>query len=61
MNGERWNGNGIESYDNDGYFDGEYLNGKHWNGEIKEYNEDGILIYFGKYLKGKKVDESLLC
>ena len=61
LNGERWNGNGVECYDNGGYFEGEYLNGKHWNGEGKEYNENGILIYFGKYLEGKKVDESLLC
>ena len=53
-------GKGIEHYDNGGYFEGEYLNGKHWNGEGEEYNEDGILIYKGKYLEGKKVDESLI-
>ena len=59
LNGERWNGKGIEDYDL-GYFEGEYLNGKHWNGEGEEYNEDGILIYKGKYLEGKKVDEDLI-
>ena len=59
MNGERWNGKGIEDYDL-GYFEGEYLNGKHWNGEGEEYNKDGILIYKGKYLEGKKVDENLI-
>ena len=60
LNGKRWNGKGIEHYDDGGYFEGEYLNGKHWNGEGEEYNEEGILIYKGKYLEGKKVDESLI-
>ena len=53
-------------------FDGEYLNGKKWNGKgydnkknyvytiingkgyIKEYNYDGILIFEGEYLNGKR-------
>ena len=60
MNGERWNVNGIEYYDDGGYFKGEYLNGESWNREGEELNEDGILIYRGKYLEGKKVDENLI-
>ena len=35
-------------------FDGEYLNGKRWNGKFKEYNEDDELITEGEYLNGKK-------
>ena len=34
-------------------FEGEYLNGKRWKGEGKEYNGD-ILIFSGEYLDGKR-------
>ena len=35
-------------------FDGEYKNGKR-NGEGKEYNNNGILIFEGKYLNNERV------
>ena len=60
LNEERWNGNGIEYYDDGGYFKGEYLNGEPWIGEGEKFNEDGILIYRGGCLGGKKVDENLI-
>ena len=34
-------------------FDGEYLEGKKWNGKGKEYNDYGKLIFDGEYSKGK--------
>ena len=33
-------------------FDGEYSNGKKWNGKIKRYN-DGVLKLEGEYINGK--------
>ena len=36
-------------------FEGEYLNGKRWNGKTKEYNDDNELIFEGEYLNGIKV------
>ena len=54
-NGERY-GIGKE-YDSDGklIFEGEYLNGKSWNGKGKEYyNYNGKLKYEGEYLNGKR-------
>ena len=35
-------------------FEGEYLNGKKWNGKGKEYNKDGKLRFEGEYLNGKR-------
>ena len=35
-------------------FEGEYLNGKRWNGKGKEYNCNGILEFEGEYLYGEK-------
>ena len=55
LNGER-NGKGKE-YNDDGElkFVGEYLNGKIWNGKVKEYNYyNGKLEFEGEYLNGKK-------
>ena len=34
--------------------DGEFLNGKKWNGKIKEYSDMGDLIFEGEYLNGEK-------
>ena len=34
-------------------FEGEYLNGKRWNGKIKEYDDKGNL-FEGEYLNGKR-------
>ena len=56
LNGERWNGYGVEYDDNDKeklIFVGEYINGKQ-NGEIKEYYFDGKLEIEGEYLNGKR-------
>ena len=36
-------------------FEGEYLNGKRWNGKGKEYNWNDELIFEGEYLNGKKI------
>ena len=33
-------------------FEGEYLNGKKWNGRRKEYNDEGKLIFEGEFYKG---------
>ena len=30
------------------------MNGEEWNGELNEYNNDGITIFVGRYLNGKK-------
>ena len=35
-------------------FEGEYLNGKRWNGKGKEYNDNGELEFEGEYLNGKR-------
>ena len=53
MNGLK-NGNGKE-YNNDGEieFEGEYLNGKKWNGNSIEYN-NGYLEFEGEYKNGKR-------
>ena len=38
-------------------FEGEYLNGKRWNGKGIEYNIDGTIEFEGIYLNGKKINE----
>ena len=56
-------GYGIEygyDYSNEFYyisFKGEFLNGKRWNGEAKEYDKDKNLIFDGKYINGKIYDK----
>jgi len=35
-------------------FEGEYLNGKRWNGKGKEYDSDGKLLFKGEYSNGIK-------
>ena len=54
INGKR-NGKGKE-YNHELYnkliFEGEYLNGKRWNGKGEEYNIFGKLIFAGKYING---------
>ena len=35
-------------------FEGEYLNGKKWNGKHKIYNKNGKIIYECDYLNGEK-------
>ena len=48
----------VKQYDYKGrlIFEGEYLNGKRWNGKGKEYLND-VLMYEGEYLNGKKINE----
>ena len=55
LNGEK-NGKGVE-YD-DGYllFEGEFNNGKRWNGRGKEFDGFNNLIYDGEYIEGEKID-----
>ena len=54
LNGKR-NGKGKEYNGIDKLiFDGEYKNGKR-NGEGKEYNNNGILVFEGKYLNNERV------
>ena len=36
-------------------FEGEYLNEKKWNGKVKEYDDNGLVIFRGNYIKGKKL------
>ena len=35
-------------------FEGEYLDGKKWNGEGMEINDNGQVEFEGKYLNGKR-------
>ena len=35
-------------------FEGEYLDGKKWKGNIKEYDKNKRLIFEGEYLNGKR-------
>ena len=35
-------------------FDGDYLNGKRWNGKGKEFDKKGNLTFDGKYINGIK-------
>ena len=51
MFGRKWNGKG---YDKNGNAIYELING---NGNVKEYNEFGILIFEGEYLNGKKMEK----
>ena len=46
--------NGMEKEKNKLMFEGEYLNGKKWNGKGKEYNDYGTLNFEGDYLKGER-------
>ena len=50
------NGNGkVKEYLNgDLIFEGEYLNGKRWNGKGIEYNLYGKRVFEGEYLNGKR-------
>ena len=34
-------------------FDGEYFEGKRWNGKIRKIDKDGKLIFEGEYLNGQ--------
>ncbi len=36
--------------------DGEYLNGKRWNGKGEEYNYNYELIFEGEYLNGEEIN-----
>ena len=38
-------------------FEGEYLNGKRWNGNGKEYHRNFEIKFEGKYLNGKRLIE----
>ena len=55
LNGERWNGKGIEFDVFYGYllFAGEYFNGNKWNGIGNEYKNFKVISF--KYLNGKKI------
>ena len=56
INGQK-HGKG-EEYDRNGenIFEGEYLNGKRWNGMGKDSNFNDEIIFEGKYLNGKIYD-----
>ena len=50
------NGKGIEYNKKGILFEGEYLNGKRWNGILKEYfNSPHQIKFFGHYCEGKKI------
>ena len=50
-------GKGKEyNYNRELIFEGEYLNGKKWNGQGKEYDY-GKLKFEGEYLNGKKMEK----
>ena len=54
----RTKGKEYDGYNHQLIYIGEYLNGKR-NGEGKEYNEKGELIYEGKFINGKKFEKKL--
>ena len=35
-------------------FEGEFSQGKRWNGKIKEYDSNGVLLFDGEYKEGEK-------
>ena len=43
-----------EKNDDELVFEGEYLNGKRWNGKGKEHHMNSLLEFEGKYLNGKR-------
>ena len=45
-----------KEYDENGrlIFEGEYLDGKKWNGKSKEFDKNGLIIFEGEYSKGKR-------
>ena len=47
---------GLDSllYINELEFEGEYLNGKRWNGRVKEYYNNNTLKFEGEYFNGKR-------
>ena len=45
-----------DKYNGEIKFEGEYLNGKKWNGKRKEYNDNGKLIFEDEFLDGKKIE-----
>ena len=46
-------GKEYNNYNNNLIFEGEYLNGKRWNGKGKEFHKNK-LIFEGEYLNGKR-------
>ena len=40
-------------------YEGEYLNGKKWNGKGKEFNPDGTLLFEGEYKNGRNGMENI--
>ena len=56
MDGQRWIGKGIE-YNNKSNlkFEGEYLDGKKWNGILIEYDSnDSKITFYGNIVEGIK-------
>ena len=53
LNGERYDGIIEEYYEDKLFFVAKLLNGE-INGEVKEFNKNGDLIFEGEYLNGKK-------
>ena len=53
LNGKR-NGNGKEYFNDNIIFEGEFKDGKKWNGNAKEYNFKGNLLFEGVYQSGIK-------
>jgi len=43
-----------KEYHDELVFEGVYFNDQKWNGKGKEYRSDGILLFEGEYLKGKR-------
>ena len=48
------NGKGKEYYNNEVIFEGEFLDGKKWNGIGKDFDYNDEVIFEGEYLNGKK-------
>ena len=47
-------GKEYNAYNDELLFEGEFLNGKRWNGKGKEYDFNGKLIFEGEYLNGER-------
>ena len=54
---DKWDGKLMEYQNGELIFEGDYLNGKRWNGKGKEYDfRDGKIRFDGEFLDGKKWD-----
>ena len=54
LNGRRFANSTLYYFNPKIEFEGEYSNGKRWNGYIKEYQDNDVLLFEGEYKNGVK-------